>query len=276
MTGRGSATIIILIVLILLSLSLAGGIFYFFRTEQIKTLGLEAKLQELDAKQRLTQARLGEAEKLVADLQLKLGEANSQISTLTNDLQAERTAKQEALNSQQQLSLDLEQQKALRSDLESQLNAAQEQLKNIQAQLQDLESQKTALQEQKAALEAKVSELEKSSQDVELGRIVVSPEGSMVEPREQASTGKTENNPPATGLQGKVLVINKDYSFAVINLGSKDGVEIGQVFGVYHNNKYVGDVKVEKIHDSMAAAGFGTPDLRDKIGEGDKVVQKVK
>jgi hypothetical protein len=80
---------------------------------------------------------------------------------------------------------------------------------------------------------------------------------------------------PASG-DGKVLVVNKDYNFAVLNMGSKDGVTIGNVFSIYHAGKYVGDVKVEKVHDSMAAAGFLAAGMRDKIAEGDKAVLKSK
>jgi hypothetical protein len=62
----------------------------------------------------------------------------------------------------------------------------------------------------------------------------------------------------------------------VINLGTKDGISSGDVFSIYHNNKYVGDAKLEKVHDSMSAAGFLSEDIKDKVSEGDKVVQKVK
>jgi hypothetical protein len=60
----------------------------------------------------------------------------------------------------------------------------------------------------------------------------------------------------------------------VISLGSKDGVKTGDKFSVYHNNRYVGDVTVEKVHDSMAASGFASVDMKDNVSEGDKVVQK--
>ena len=77
-------------------------------------------------------------------------------------------------------------------------------------------------------------------------------------------------------MEGKVLVVNKEYNFAVISLGSKDGVAVGNTFLVYHDNKSIGEIKVEKLHDSMAAAGFVSQDVKDKIGEGDRVVLKTK
>jgi hypothetical protein len=102
-------------------------------------------------------------------------------------------------------------------------------------------------------------------QNVELGTIVVSPETAAVSGSTKAPTAK---------LEGKVLVVNKDYNFIVINLGNKDGIAIGNIFSVLRNNKNIGEVKVEKVHESMAAAGFVTDGLKDKVAEGDLVEQK--
>jgi hypothetical protein len=71
-------------------------------------------------------------------------------------------------------------------------------------------------------------------------------------------------------------VINNDYNFAVINLGSKDGIDIGAVFSVYHDNKYIGDVKVEKVHDSMSAVAFVSAEMKSSVYEGDPVVRKTR
>jgi hypothetical protein len=76
-------------------------------------------------------------------------------------------------------------------------------------------------------------------------------------------------------LSGNILVINRDYNFAVINLGSKNSIGVGDVFSVYHNDKYIGDVKVEKVHESMSAVGFLSSELKDKISEGDKIELKL-
>ena len=70
-------------------------------------------------------------------------------------------------------------------------------------------------------------------------------------------------------------MVNKDYNFVVISMGSKDGIMVGNEFSIYHNGAYAGDVKVEKVHDSMSAAGFVTAD-KTKISEGDRVVAKAR
>jgi flagellar biosynthesis chaperone FliJ len=297
MQKASAPVVIILIILVLISLSVAGGGFYLLQKEKTRSLELEQKLEELNTKQRITQDRLRESERLIADLQIKLQDAKSQIDTLTQDLDNEKNARQQAEGRLEQLKAELDEQKGFRSDLENKLSKAQEDVKKTANRLKELEKRRTDL-------ESKIQELEEKSKQIELGKIVVSPEGATAQPvgettaeavpgagaaaetlppaqaQPPKSVGpvkETETNiPGAHGLEGKVLVINKDYNFVVINLGTKDGVKIGDIFAVYHSDKYLGDVKIEKVHDSMAAAGFVTGDIKDKTYEGDKVVQKVK
>jgi vacuolar-type H+-ATPase subunit I/STV1 len=274
MGKRASASLILLIVLIFISLVLAGTGFYLFQKERAKNVELQTQLEELNTKQRLTEKRLDESRKMASDLQVQLQENRDQIVKLNSDLQNEKMGKTEALAKTELLKADLEQQKLLRQDLEGKLSLAQEDAKKAQDKLGELESKKQEL-------EAKIKELETVSQDVELGKIVVTPEVPAVaapEPKVKAKKNAkaVKETAPAAGPEGKVLVVNREFNFVVLNMGSKDGIDVGQVFSVYHNNNYIGDVKVEKVHDSMAAAGFVSNDIKNKVSEGDRVFQKVK
>ncbi len=206
-------------------------------------------------------------------MELKIKASDTKITTLTASLEKETAEKEKALDDIANLKSDLEKQKGLRLELETKLTQKQKDVEKTQAQTKDLENKKTGL-------EAKIKDLEGQLQqnqtnNVELGTIVVSPEEAVTSPATAAS-GVTVVSPQVKTSGGKILVINKEYNFAVINLGSKDGVNIGDTFAVYHDNNYVGDIKVDKIHDSMSAAGFLSVDIKDKISEGDKVVQKTK
>lgn len=277
---KGKAAVIILILLLLVSLSLAGGIYYLFQKEHDKNLTLQKDLEYIKISLDKTEVQLKNSEKKINDLSENLRGAKDQINLLNQALDQERKGKEEVKLQLDSLRADLEKQKELRADLENKLNKSQEDMKKVQTQLSALESKKTEL-------EQKVSVLETQTQQVELGKVVVSPEPSESEKKIIGSRGgqkKQKKVPPlkekapaleerANVLEGKILVINKDYNFAVINLGLKNGLGVGDVFSVYHNDKYVGDVKVEKLHESMAAAGF-VPEMRNKISENDKVVQK--
>ena len=273
----------VLIIAILISLSLAGTGLYLFQREHIKNIQLEEKLEELSVKQKASEAKFLEAQKVLAALESKFKEAadrivilNSQVDTLNTQVGQEKASKDEAVTKIEQMRSELEQQNGLRTALETRLNRAQDDVSNILSKLKTMKSEKETL-------ELKVKELEAKSH-VELGKIVVSPETVQVaSPKEEKDKKITEPVSSAKevpgikqGIEGKVLVLNKEYNFVVVNLGSKDGIVIGDQFAVYHGDKYVGDVKVEKVQESMSAAGFTVEDIKNKVKEGDKVLKKVK
>jgi len=285
MGNKAKVAVLILIILFIASLALAGGAFYLFQQEHGKNMTLQAQLNDLKERQRITENDLQGSKKNVSDLSAKLKDVQAQLDSVGDELKQTKTDKEAALNKISQLNSDLEQQRNLRADLESKLTTAQEDTKKTQAQLRVLEAQRVQL-------EGKISQLETQAQGVELGKIVVNPDAKKAG-KEKAKAGKkalkekgpepkpvieeTKPAPVSVNIfEGKVLVINKEYNFAVLSLGSHDGINVGDLFSVYHDNSYIGDLRVEKLHDSMSAANFATPDIKDKIAEGDKVVQKGK
>ena len=271
MNNRARSSIILLIALTLICLFAAGAGFYLYQKEHVKNIELEEKIDELNIKQKISEAKLLEAQKITSSLEAQIKESAAQISELTDGISKEKASKEEALASFEQIKKEIEEQKALRLDLENKLNQAQNEVKSMQGKLVVLDSEKKDL-------EVKIKDLEEKSQGVELGKIVVSPEAKTDNVKGEKKTRESVKNKevaqPGRGVEGKVLVVNKEYNFVVINLGSKDGVGLGQVFSLYHENSYIGDVKVEKLHDSMAAAGFMLEDTKTKVKEGDRVTKK--
>ncbi|MBM3243220.1 MAG: hypothetical protein FJZ12_00040 [Candidatus Omnitrophica bacterium] len=256
---KGKPPVILLIILTLVFLVSGAFGFYLYNKEHQKNIELEEKIEELNTKYKISEAKFLEAQKVLSNLELKLNDANKQITDLTNELSQERASKVEAATNLDQIRSELDTLKSTKFELEDKLIRAQDELVSIQAKL-------GALASEKESLEAKVKEFEESSTDVELGKIVVSPEA--------AASGKSVATTPKP-LEGKVLVVNKEYNFVVVNIGSKDGIALGQVFAIYQGNAYIGDIKIEKLHDSMAAAGFLQDDTKNKVREGDKVVKKI-
>ncbi|KPK98107.1 MAG: hypothetical protein AMJ95_05760 [Omnitrophica WOR_2 bacterium SM23_72] len=272
MLRQGKALTIVFIVLISITLAFTGGVIYLLQKEKLRAVELENSLKDLTKKQAFTEEELSKSRKLITDLQLRLDESKSEIKLLTADLELQKKDSQQAQSRMEQLNIDLAEQQQLRQDLEKKFNLAEEDLRNAMSKIKELDSEKETL-------EAKVKELEAKTQEVELGKIVVSPDVDISGskhyeiPEVSVMPGRVSQ---MLGVQGKVLVVNKEYNFVVINVGAKDGVDVGDEFSVFDNNSLIGDIKVEKVHDSMAAAGFLTADMKNKISEGDKVVQKVR
>jgi myosin heavy subunit len=258
---------------------------YLYQKEYAQNIKLQGQLTELENKQRITTGQLEESKKMATELELKLQEAKSKIDSLTSDLAAEKSAHAATSNELEQFKSDLSQQKTLRQDLETRLTQVQEDSKQIKEQIK-------IIQEQKAALEEKIKNLETGAANVELGKVVVNPdEVQPPAPPVAAAQPKADDvkiaapvapkavkkgpSLVAKDAEGKIMIVNKEFNFVVINLGSKDKVGVGDEFSVIRAGKPIADIKVEKVHEFMSAAGFSA-DLKDVIKENDIVIPKVR
>jgi len=282
MNRKGAILKFVLIGLIVISFTLVGILSIIVQKEQKRSAALQAQVEEITAREKVTQGQLEASKKKVSELTLKLQETKDQITTMKEDLDKEKSARQDASKELEQIKADMEQQKASRQDIENKLTQAQNEGRKLREQLKAIEQQKTDL-------ETKIKNLESGSTGVELGKVVVNSETTdaskaqnktaeknVTAPAVEPAKGQKQENPaPAKLLEGKITVINKEYNFAVINLGQKDGINLGDQFSVSRDGKVIGDIKVEKVHESMSAAGFA-PELKDLIKENDLVAQKAK
>ena len=269
MNRKGGISLLILTSLVIVSLAVAAGLFYFYQQEHTKNIQLQTQIDELTARQRITEGKLDEAKKIAAEFQLKLQEAKAQIGKFTDELTQEKSAHLDATNKLDQISADLEQQKVLRQDLEKRLNQSEADGKKIKDQIK-------VITQEKMELEAKIKNLEAGANGVELGKVVVNSDKTSVNPpaKQLSRLEKKLEASQFKPLEGKISVVNNEYNFVVINLGSKDGVKLNDEFSVLRSGKVIGNLKIEKVHELMSAAGFA-PELKDNIKEND-VVQKVK
>ncbi len=282
MNRKGAILKFVLIGIIVVLFALSGAVSYLYHSELKKSSQLQAQVDELTARAKVTEDKLEASKKKVSDLTLKLQEAKERISAVTDELDKEKAARLETSNELEQIKADIEQQKSSRQDIENKLTEAQNEGRKLREQLK-------AIEQKRSELEAKIKSLESGSAGVELGKVVVNNETAVLPKAEDAAAQnntdaaavqpaadqKQENAPAANLLEGKVTVVNKEYNFAVINLGQKDGVNTGDQFSVTREGKVIGDLKVEKVHESMSAAGFAA-ELKDLIQENDLVVQKAK
>jgi hypothetical protein len=77
--------------------------------------------------------------------------------------------------------------------------------------------------------------------------------------------------PGPQSLAGKVLVVNREFNFVVINLGSKDGVKAGSRFAVLQGDRQVGTVEVERLYDNLCAANVLVEEKKGQLQEGSAV-----
>ncbi|MCX5687755.1 MAG: hypothetical protein NTV71_03830 [Candidatus Omnitrophica bacterium] len=75
-------------------------------------------------------------------------------------------------------------------------------------------------------------------------------------------------------LKGKIVTINMEHNFVVIDLGKQDGIDIGNKFNVYRGETLLGSVEVIQARDKIAAADI--KDLKEgmSIEVNDTVVKR--
>jgi len=93
-------------------------------------------------------------------------------------------------------------------------------------------------------------------------------------PGNVSASAEPEKSPPADsapwGSDGRILAVNEEHHFVVVNRGLKDGVEEGTSLIAYRNGRPIGELLVETAYDKISAAGF-SPKKDFKFQVGDKV-----
>ncbi len=70
---------------------------------------------------------------------------------------------------------------------------------------------------------------------------------------------------------GNVLLVNRQYNFIVISLGSRQGLNLDNILTVQHNGTEIAKARVEKLYDDYAAAYIVEEQSEHPIAEGDSV-----
>lgn len=72
---------------------------------------------------------------------------------------------------------------------------------------------------------------------------------------------------PKEELTGKILVVNRDFHFLVIDLGRKNSISVNDEFVVYNGFLEVGRVQIERVYEAMSTASILSGSQEDKISE---------
>ncbi|KPK40114.1 MAG: hypothetical protein AMJ78_07525 [Omnitrophica WOR_2 bacterium SM23_29] len=207
----------------------------------------------------------------------------------------------ETIQAKEALQNELEEQRRVRADLESQFASIKGQFTSLQSQAEELAA---ALADEKRAKEEALNKFDEKLHEAETLRVSLESERKekialqeqfdkirkeYVSIQDQLKTVKAQNESlarqiqelevkkevelekivvkPGSGQEGKVLVVNKDFNFIVIGAGNNKGITPGVVFGVYRDGNLIGKAQVEKVYETMSAANI-LPDSK-QIKEGD-------
>lgn len=134
------------------------------------------------------------------------------------------------LASEKEMSLTL---KKELEDRDQQIKATLDKLEREIEARKKAEAQLMIALKEKELLEAKMSNLAQSSKIIELEKIVIKP-GSVI--------------------KGNITMVNKEYGFVIVNLGSQHNLKVGDILSIYRSDEFIGKVQVERAEELISAA----------------------
>lgn len=146
-------------------------------------------------------------------------------------------------------------------ELQESKSALERRLSEMETMLTDRSSQIGELKQQIDAIKSGKAEsvqADKKNSSVELPAIVVRPQANVINDRE---------NPPGIGITGKVLAVNKENNFVVIDLGQDAGLKAGDAFKVYRGDRPVASIEAIQVRRSISACDIKKEASPIKIGD---------
>ena len=257
---------IVLVLLVVVSITSAVAAVFLFvgkEREYMKRLLLEDKLATTLKDKRNLEKEIGSSKKEKEGLDSRIEEAEAKLKELTSEVEAEKEKSKSAL-------LDLTEKEDAIKELQEDIEKEKKEKLVISKKLEDLEfdytkaaSDISRLKKEKKELEKRFSDLKERS--VDLDRIVVKPD-------ERPATRKVAA-PVKELLRGRVLVVNKEYSFIVSDLGKDDDVKKGMVFEVKDVRESLGRAEVDKVYDTMSSATVLPGSKISRMKKGDLIIE---
>lgn len=313
MNSSGKVLTIFLVIIATLLISITALALFFHQKETERRKLAEVSVEEFRAEKTKIEEELKEVKKQNFLLQEKQKEAEERVNDLSEELELEKGLREEikleassikgqfeeAIKAKEALTKEMQAKEELQKKLTAELLGSEQKIKELEAQL-NAEVQRgqklSQLYEQK---QEKVSQMEtdKASQEksaaqidsegdmagqllnhgVELEEIVVVPgdtqeiEPIVVVPKQ---TSTQETGTALNVLEGRVLSVDTETEFVIVNIGKKDGVQAGNVFAVYRDANYLGDIKITRLQPEMSAADPIPPFAIGNIQKDDQVKLK--
>ncbi|MBI4845239.1 MAG: hypothetical protein HY810_02000 [Candidatus Omnitrophica bacterium] len=269
--------LIILVFVAILSLATAGALYIGKESETTKRLEAEENLNQMRIAKQELQQELKDTQNVKRQLEIDIEQRKESYLQLSEQFNKEQAEKENLLLKFNQKVEMLASMKKRLDDEKSQTEILGRKLETVTYENEDIKKQLSQIRTAKEALENRIIQMsrKKKSDGVELETIIVDENSAPVseEPAFNSGLGtETHFVPlgPTARLEGQVLVVNKEFSFVVINIGEKDGIKSEEVLDVYRGKELLGKVQVERIYDTMSSAVI-LPSTQVEIKEGDIV-----
>ena len=296
--SSGKVLVIFLVIFVILSLSLAGLAMFFLSKEKERRISTETALQQSVANATKLEAKLQDAIKQGFLLQEKNKEADEKINGLLDELELQEGIREELKKENQALKEKFEKETKVKAELQEKLasNAeAAQRLPELEAQLQteqgarqELEQKLSAAEERAKTLEEALAKMQQQGVEspapvpVEAAPEAEEPQQQETPVIEEESSGNKEEiqlekivvAPAKAAPEGRVVMVDTETEFVIVNLGANHGIKEEQVLAVSRGKDQLGEIKVTRVQPEMSAADFIPPLTSRQIRKDDSVVIK--
>jgi len=153
---------------------------------------------------------------------------------------------------------------ANRTELEKKVQQVQEDKSGVERRVNEMESILTDRMGQIDTLKQQIDTvrsgkpLEETKDSVELPAIIVKPSSQQME---------LQSLPQPDHKAGRILAVNRDNNFVIVDLGQASGVKTGDVLKVYRDDKNIGYLEVIQVRQDISACDIKKESAGLKIGD---------
>lgn len=252
MTENKKMSLAVLIIVVLILGSLAITFFIMKENERQQRIMVEQTLEETLRAKEQTIKELNEMTQLKDEVELKAEELKKEAEKLSQDLENEKKERQLVLTKVEEREKKVKELSIALEENKTEIEELMEAIASFKSQNEELTSQLSQIKLAKLTLEDKIlTGGSMAGAVVELEKIIVK---------------KSDEN-----IKGKVLVVNKEFNFVILDLGWGSGVEAGTILDVKRGTELLGKVEVENVYDDMSSAVILSQWQKGTIQENDIV-----
>jgi len=273
MNRSGKALTIFSVIIAILLISLTAISMFFFQEETKISQALGTKLDELKMEKLQVEAELVEIQKELSLEEKKNKEADDKIESLMGDLELEQGLTEAERSENQKLQNELENEKLAREQIQKELREEIDRAKRKVTQLEEELANRTSwdegLKEITQQLHGQGGNTKPNQDDRHISPLIKNIEDL----QEKIDLRKIVVD-PTVAPEGRVLNVDIQNEFIILNLGQKDGINKGEIMSIYRDDQYLGDTIVTRVQPEMSAADFVPPLSVRKIRKNDRVIKK--
>lgn len=267
---------LIIVVLVLSLVSLILGIQLFAKREALRgradksaaafaNIASRLHFADLDA------AKLASYEEMDGELNKLATAADNVYEDLQNkiaDLDTRTTERDQARDDLASTRKQLETKENEVLQLSQKMELKDRELDEARGKNEQLEEEKQGLQAQINDLNDKMAQTEDANRDLKDQIVTLEQTLHQIE----GQLGDTAVLGVPKGLSGKILVVNKEWNFVILDLGSEDELAANAEMLVHRNDKLVGKIKISAVSKTISIGEILNDWEQSALKEGDFVV----